>query len=446
MWQVRKRHLLHRVVEVVFAGHRASQNLSPGAILAPQQPTAGVCVCCGRAVRVDRRAESVLPVVEVPLLVEGDSARDMDATLGQEVSVCRVALGNGRYGELMRLVGLAGRAGDHSVGNRICILGQDPVFVKFLGERAPEHERHAHRVFVVARLYAMRVAHVAYSSALRTCGCRLDRHGRVSVCQPMRVARPCAPDERDSSVLYEIASLGADLVRIHGESAISGQRRVVIDSRHRRERLGLQPFKDIRAVEGACADAFKHLRRTLRAVALVERQNRPPLGVVGIEPPCAGVAAFKPDVSVALRIFVVRVVRGEGLVPVVVAPALFGMVGLAQHGVGERPEPARLGYRMREGRVVRVAQDAFLSLVPVLVDVACGDEFFGSLRYVVELCPVPVAVDVGVVAHRVAEAADLPKPDLRRRPVDVHYPPRMLQLARVRFGDRYLYSVGSWLY
>ena len=46
---------------------------------------------------------------------------------------------------------------------------------------------------------------------------------------------------------------------------------------------------------------------------------------------------------------------------------------LAQDGIGERSEPMRLCYRVRESHIVRIAQNALLALVPVLVDVAGGD-------------------------------------------------------------------------
>ena len=102
---------------------------------------------------------------------------------------------------------------------------------------------------------------------------------------------------------------------------------------------------------------------------LVERQHGPSPGIVGAEPPRTGVAAFEPDVPVALRVVVVRVVRRERLVPVA-APVLLGVVRLADDGVGERPEPLRLRCRVRKDRAGRVADDPLLALPALIVDVA----------------------------------------------------------------------------
>ena len=113
--QLPQRHLLHRVVEVVFARHRASQNLASGAVLAPEEAAARVGVRRGRAVGVDRRAKPALVVVEVALLVERHAARRVDAPFAQDAAVGGAALRCGGNGGRLGDIGFLGRLGQDAV-------------------------------------------------------------------------------------------------------------------------------------------------------------------------------------------------------------------------------------------------------------------------------------------------------------------------------------------
>ena len=74
------------------------------------------------------------------------------------------------------------------------------------------------------------------------------------------------------------------------------------------------------------------------------------------------------DVAVALRIVVVGVVRGERIVRVS-APALFGVVGLAQDEIGEKSESPLHRYRVRKNLVIGIADNVFFAFYTIAIEV-----------------------------------------------------------------------------
>ena len=315
---------------------------------------------------MDRRAQPVLVVVKVALLVERHAACRVDAPLAQDAAVGGVRLGCLVCGEFTGHPRPPGRPGHDAAGERVGVDRESAILVEGFDCRAAKNEGNA-GVGVGAGDFIGIGVNGRDARCPSAPGFALD--GGEPVAGDVGVASSGAADERHGSVLDEVAGNGAGLVRVGGSGVVPFKRRVVADRGDGREPLAAQPLKDVLAVERIGVHVAKNPIRAPGAVVLVERQHGPSPGVVGAEPPRTGVAAFEPDVPVALRVVVVRVVRRERLVPVA-APVLLGVVRLADDGVGERPEPLRLRCRVRKDRAGRVADDPLLALPALIVDVA----------------------------------------------------------------------------